>query len=154
MARTPLGEVLSRCFYFCGIQVQRFRIDVGKNRFGPSAQNGTGGGKKTERRSNDRVARTNACGCQSQPKSVCAGSAAHAVCGGAQRGKFALESDYFFAQNVVLRVTDTSNGCQDLIANPGILAGKVQHGDVGCGLVSCALHNGTKLVNEIQLIKF
>src|SRR6185312_10281679 len=103
-------------------QVERFRIDVSKNRLSPSAQNRTCRGEKSERRGNDRVAWANPGGGQSQPKSVCTGSTTHAVRGGAQRGKFALESGYFFAQNIVLRVADTRNRRQYLIAYPGILA--------------------------------
>jgi hypothetical protein len=40
----------------------------------------------------------------------------------------------------MLRVTDTGNGGQDLIANPRILAREIQHGDIGCGFVACAFH--------------
>jgi hypothetical protein len=40
----------------------------------------------------------------------------------------------------MLRVAHTGNGGQDLIADPGILARKVQHGDIGCGFVACAFH--------------
>ena len=141
MARMPLGERLQPLFHFCRIKVERFRIDVGKNRLSAGAQNGTGGGKKTERRGDDRVARTNAGSRQGQPESVCAGSATHAVRGGAQGGKFALKGDYFFAQNVMLGVTDTGHGGQNFIANPGILARKVQHGDIGCRFVACAFHS-------------
>src|ERR1051326_5631983 len=101
---------LEPLLHFCRIQVQRSRINVGKNWLSASTQNRTGCGKKAERRSDDGIARANAGSRQSQPEAVCAGPAANAVCPSAQRSKFTLESGDFLAQDVVLGIADTGNG--------------------------------------------
>src|SRR5436305_3373800 len=118
-AGTGMCELL---FHTGRIEIQGFRINVGKNRRRPGASDGAGGSKEAERSSNDLMARANTGGRQRQPQRVCAGGASYRVLSATDCRKFVLKGSNFVTENVTLRIANPLYGGKDLRADGGILA--------------------------------
>src|SRR5262249_54023680 len=117
-----------------------FRINIGKDRSSPGAKDGTGGRKEAEGRSDHGIAALDTGGGQDKPERVGTGGTSYRLAGRAQNGGFLLEVSYLRPQAIAFRIAHPRNRRQDFLANRGVLARQVQHGNVGNRFLTGTFH--------------
>ena len=103
------------------IQVERLRIDVGKDRTGSAAHDGAGRGEEGERRGQHQVAGTNPGGGHGQPQGIRAAGAGDGVIDPEKRRDFPFERGNLFAENQALRLANPVDGLANFGANGCVL---------------------------------